>query len=147
MNSARALSLSADYWISTLITPTSPTSYATGWTIKNLISIPNERNTRLFSPSSPAQISDLPSFLPIYTRKWSGKVVTTSFHLHLVPKCTEYYSYTYTVPCFMVGFGAKLSFFVFGIPVWKTELRKWLCSQNAGGSQADQSSFWTDICS
>jgi len=31
-----------------------------------------------------------------------------------VPKFPEYYSYTYAVPCFIVGFGVKLSFFFFG---------------------------------
>jgi hypothetical protein len=39
--------------------------------------------------------------------------VTISFHLHLVPKFPEYYSYTYTVPYFIVGFGVKLSYFFF----------------------------------
>lgn len=37
--------------------------------------------------------------------------MTISFHLHLVPKFPEYYRYTYTVPCFIVGFGAKFNFF------------------------------------
>lgn len=46
----------------------------------------------------------------------NGKVkrqeVTISYLLHLVPKVPKYYSYTYIVPCFIVGFGVKLSFFL-----------------------------------